>query len=336
MKKYFIIVFICLLSSSLVYGQEGLAKVGTAGNQFLKIGLDAKGAALAGAVAQVTNDSRAVFWNPALLTRMNNWSVAFTHSSYLADMTTQGFSFGKYFENIGYFALFGTFFSSGDMEETTVLQPNGTGRMFQTVSYSVGIGYARYLTERFAIGANFKYISEDLTNGELETDVLNSNWAIDIGAVYYPRFKNAESLGIYMYIRNFGPENQLSGTHIDFDQGAVLPEEITYSKFQNPLNFYVGIGYDFIATEMNNLSFAAFLQHPNDNVERGNFGLDYTWNEMISLRGGYVLNHDSRSFSGGVGFNLKTFDNFVIKFDYAYVDYGILDSVQFLTASIDW
>jgi len=335
MKKYLIVILVSLISNSYVYSQ-GLAKVGTAGNQFLKIGLDAKGVALAGAVDQMTDDSRSVFWNPALLTKMEDWSVSFTHSSYLADMTTQGFSIGKNIENIGYFALFGTFFSSGDMEETTVLQPNGTGRQFQSVSYSIGISYARMLTDKFAIGANFKLISEDLTNGNLETNVLNSNWAMDIGSVYYPRFKGAESLGIFMYLRNFGPENQLNGTHIDFDQGQILPDQLTYSKFQNPLNFYFGLGYDFIDNETNKLSFAAFLQHPNDNEERGNFGLEYTWNNIISLRGGYVLNHDSRTFSGGVGFNVKTFDSFTLKIDYAYVDYGVLDNIQFLTAAIDW
>lgn len=335
MKKYLIVLLIYFISSSLLYSQE-LAKVGTAGYQFLKIGLDARGQALAGAESPMTNDSRAVFWNPVMLTKIEDWSVSFTHSRYLADMSMQGFSIGKRLQNIGFVALFGTFFNSGDIEETTTSQQNGTGRMFQSASYSIGISFARMLTERFGIGANIKYVNEDLTNGKLETDVRTGTWAVDIGSVYYPRFKFAESLSVIMYIRNFGPEIQLSGSHIDFDQGEILPERAEYSIFQMPLNFYFGIGLDLLNTEQNKITFAAFLQHPNDNEERGNFGMEYTWNSLISLRGGYVLNHDSRSFSGGIGFNIKTFDSIALKLDYAYVNYGILDDVQFFTVAIDW
>ncbi len=335
MKKYLMLALIYFISSNIVYGQE-LAKVGTAGYQFLKVGMDARGAALGDAVSPMTDDSRAVFWNPVMLTKMNDWSVAFTHSRYLAGMSMEGFSLGKTLPGIGTIALFGTFFNSGDMEETTVAQQNGTGRMFQSQSYSAGVSFARMLTEKFGMGVNIKYVSEDLTNGQLDEDNSTSSWAVDIGSVYYPRFNFAESFRLVMYIRNFGPEIQLAGTHIDFDQGQQLPDPVDFSIFQMPLNFYFGFGYDLWDSDANKITFAALLEHPNDNEERGNFGLEYMWNNLISLRGGYVLNHDSRSLSGGVGFNLKTFDTFTLKLDYAYVDYGVLDDIQYFTVAIDW
>lgn len=335
MRKVIFVILILLLGTGVVFAQ-GLAKVGTTGYQFLKIAMDARGQALGDAVAPMLDDSRAVFWNPALLVKVQGWSASFTHTEYLADMNLQAFSVAYRYPGIGTFGLFGNIFDSGDMEETTEYSQSGTGRMFQATAYSFGVSYARSLTDKFSIGANFKYINEDLTNNKLDEDNSTGAWAFDVGMVYYPGFDFFESLRLVMNVRNFGPEIQLSGSHVDFDNGQVLPEEVDYSIFQMPLTFNFGVGWELFQTESNVLTAAVLMEHPNDNLERFNTGLEYWWNQMFSLRGGYVINHDSRSLSGGVGFKLATFDALNIKLDYAYVDYGILDMTQFFTVAMDW
>ncbi len=335
MKKYMLIIVLVLVCGNPAFGQ-GLAKVGTVGYQFLKIGMDARGQALGDAVGPIVDDARAVFWNPAMLNKVQDWSVGFTHSSYFAEMDLQSFVLAKQIEGIGVVAVFGSLWNSGDIEETTVAQQGGTGRIFQSRSYSFGISYARMLTNKFGIGGNFKYINEDLTNGKLDDDNSTGAWAFDVGSVYYPGFEFFKSLRLVMNIRNFGPEIQLAGTHVDFDNGQVLPEAVEYSIFQMPLVFNFGFGFEVWENSQHKMTFAALLEHPNDNLERGNLGLEYWWNNMISLRGGYVLNHDTRTLSGGVGFQLATFETFTLKLDYAYVDYGVLDMTQFFTMAIDW
>ena len=334
MKRNILIFLMLFLSTNLVMAQ-GLAKVGTAGYQFMKIGMDARGEALADAIGPLLDDSRAVLWNPAMLVKMENWSASFTHTNFLAGIRMQAFSFAKQMPGIGAVGVFGTILNSGDIEETTVFQQGGTGRFFSTQSYTFGISFARMLTDKFGMGGTFKYVSEDLTKG-LDGGNRTGAWAFDLGTVYYPGFKNLESLRLVMYIRNFGPEVRLSGTHIDFDKGQVLPEPAEYSIFPLPLLFNFGIGMELWETEMNKLSLAIIGEHPNDNLERINTGLEYWWNDMLALRAGYVYNHDSRTLSGGVGFKLNTFDSFALKLDYAYVDYGILDMTQFITLTIDW
>ena len=101
MKKYLFTIFFLLISFHWLYAQEELAKVGTVGYQFLKIGMDARGESLGDAVAPMLDDSRAVFWNPVMLTKMQGWSVSFTHSTYLADMSMDGFSLAKNLPGIG-------------------------------------------------------------------------------------------------------------------------------------------------------------------------------------------------------------------------------------------
>jgi hypothetical protein len=298
--------------------------------------MDARGQALGDAVAPMLDDSRAIFWNPAMLTKVTSWSSSFSHTEFLADMQIQAFSLAYNYAGIGTLGLFGTFFNSGDIEETTEYQQDGTGRMFQATAYTVGISYARSLTEKFSVGGNFKYINEDLTNNKLEEDNSTGAWAFDVGMVYYPGFEFFETLRLVMNIRNFGPEIQLAGSHIDFDAGRELPEPVDYSIFQMPMLFNFGVGWEFIDDEYHKLTGALLLEHPNDNLERGNMGLEYWFNDLFSLRGGYVLNHDSRNFSGGFGVKLNTFNTFTVKVDYAYVNYGILDMTQYFTIALDW
>jgi hypothetical protein len=62
-----------LLLPGLLYGQ---AKVGTAGAQFLELGVSARAVAMGEAFVAVANDATAVYYNPAGLTQCSRiWST---------------------------------------------------------------------------------------------------------------------------------------------------------------------------------------------------------------------------------------------------------------------
>ena len=282
-----LIVTLFFLGNS--FAQE-FAKVGTAGAQFLKIGIGARGVAMSEAYSAVCNDASSIFWNPAGLTHIENNSAIMAHAEWLADISYEAAAFAKNFRNIGIIGVSFAYLSSGDMEETTVEQQEGTGRMFNTSDVMIGLSYARQLSDKFSIGGNIKYVKETL-------DTQNAwAWAIDIGTLYYTGFR---SLRMGMYIRNFGPELKIDGTYNDYDNGSYildadtqLPEDKSYLPYHMPMTFVVGIAYDIFEDEDKFLTFAVDLLHPNDNVEKLNFGAEFRLFNMLSLRTGYVSPFD--------------------------------------------
>ncbi len=346
-KTHFTLTLIILLIPLYLYGQE-FAKTGTAGAQFLKIGVGARGIAMSDAYGAVCNDVTSIFWNPAGLTKITNTSMMFSHAEWLADINYEAIAIAKTFNNIGTIGLSITYLSSGEIEETTVEMQDGTGRMFDTGDLMIGLSFARQMIDRFSIGGNLKYIQE-----RLDTEKAWA-WAIDMGTLYWTGF---HSLRIGMYIRNFGPELKIKGTYVDLDDGNPVldpdtqePEQKSYLPYHMPMTFSAGIAYDVLENENRKLTLAMDLVHPNDNVERLNIGGEFTLFKTLSLRGGYISpfgvlgrydteveNREQRNeysletmnytqtFSVGVGLQLYVPSLGNLSIDYAYTDFGVLD-----------
>ncbi|MCJ7813542.1 UPF0164 family protein, partial [bacterium] len=105
MKKIvLIIVCISLLIPLLLFGQE-FSKTGTAGAQFLKIGVGARGIAMSDAYGAVCNDVSSIFWNPAGLTQISNTSIMIAHTEWLADINYEAVAVAKTVRNIGTIGL---------------------------------------------------------------------------------------------------------------------------------------------------------------------------------------------------------------------------------------
>ncbi|MBN1155966.1 PorV/PorQ family protein [candidate division KSB1 bacterium] len=359
MKKVVLsIIIFTFMVTGATFAQE-FAKVGTAGAQFLKIGIGSRGIAMSNAYSAVANDASAIFWNPAGLTGIEENSLILSHADWLAGIAYEAAAYARTIQNVGTFGLSVSYLTSGDMEETTVEQQEGTGRIFSTNDLMVGLSYARQLSDKFSLGANIKYIREKLDTQDA------SAWAIDIGTLYYTGFN---SLRLGMYIRNFGPELEISGWYNDYDNGSLIldpetlqPEQKEYLPFHMPMTFAVGIAYDININEDQKIVTGIDLVHPNDNVERFNVGAEYNLYNTLALRAGYVspfgilgkhddelenmgqddeygyeINNYTETFSAGLGFNLSIPNFGVIALDYAYSDFGVLDWVHRASMTVNF
>ncbi len=317
-----IAVLIALFVTAGGVQAEDFAKVGTTGADFLKLPIGARGVAMGGAFSALSNDGSAMFWNPAGLVNAADKTVMFEHVTYFADISYDAVG-GSYRVNdtftLGAFALA---MGSGDMEVTTVEQPNGTGENFNVTNIMTGVSVAMNLTDKFAFGTNIKYIREDL-----DTEIA-SNFAIDVGVMYDTQWN---SIRLAMAVRNFGPEMQLDGGYYDYDNGTVGEETTEFLPYHFPMIFKLGAAMDPVLTDVHRLTLAGDLEHPNDNIERVNIGAEYGFQELFFLRGGYTFRHDTLGLSAGLG---AQWQNFAV--DYAFSEYGILEDVHRFNVSFSF
>lgn len=329
-KLYKMVVCMILIFPLAAFSQQGseLAKVGTAGAQFLKLPVGARGSALSNSMLAKVEDASAAFWNPAGLARIQRMSAFYSHSSMYFDMSFDGAAFAYRMPRIGTFGMNLVYFSSGDIEETTVAQQNGTGNTFQYTDFTLGASYSRRMTNRFSVGANVKYVQESFAAG-LDDNLKAGNVGFDLGLLYYTDFSG---LTIGMSVKNFGSQLRPEGTFVDYDNGNLItnadgdPIQSEYKNYHMPLVFQFGSAFEPVNTGPHNVTVYSTVEHPNDNVERINLGLEYGFDipvAELSLRGGYTLGHDVKAMSFGAGLNYNG-----IQFDYALVDYGLLNYVN--------
>ena len=179
----------------------------------------------------------------------------------------------------------------------------GTGRDFSYQDLAMSMSYGRYLTDRFSLGVTVKYIGEKAGNY-----ASANGWSADVGTSYDTGFRNFK---IAMVIMNFGPD-------LKFIERA----------YPLPINFKFGGTIDVVQSTSNVLTLAAEGSHPSDNLEKYNAGLEYTFQDRFSLRGGYRFNYDSDGLTFGAGLRLPFAKDREIRVDYAYQDMGLLNQAH--------
>ncbi len=319
----FIIRIIFLLLLPLHIFGQGFAKVGTVGAKFLDIGVGSRSAGMGGAFTAVTDDATSFYWNPAALTRIDGKDFFISDIEWIADIRLiagaycQKFSFG----NVGVFL---ELLDSGTMFETTESSFDGTGATFTYQAYQVGFGFAKMFTDKFSFGFNLKAIQENYTYEKA------TNFAVDIGTFYYTGWR---TLRLGMSMCNFGPEMKPSGTFDNWQGGTYIDpatgEEMVsaYSAYSLPLLFRIGLAMEVITLPNQMLTLAFDIVHPPDNLERYNFGMEYTLLKMLCLRSGYEINKDEGGYSAGCGIKYRM-KNTLMKVDYAFADFGRLPDIH--------
>jgi len=244
---------------------QGQAKVGTAGLQFLKVGVCARAVGMGEAFTAVANDASALFYNPAGLIQMTYPEAGFSYIDYPA---------GLKFVNLGgiwptpqingVIGLQATSLYTDDMVETTPERPYGTGRTFNASDISLGLTYCQRLTQNFSVGASVKYLNERLA------DVSANGWAVDVGTFYATGWRR---INIGMVIQNFGPDMKFVQT-----------------PFPLPINFKFGASMVVWESGMYNLLVAGEFIHPNDNLEVYVLGAELEVGKLIAFRMGKRMN----------------------------------------------
>ena len=304
-------------------------KLGQTGFQFLSVHSDARGAALAGAMTTIPANSSSLFFNPAGLARMEaRFDVATSINQWIADINHNSLS-AAYRPMNGDYGVFGLSITSvdyGDIQGYAV-HPVSLGyvptHILRPSALSIGLGYAKNLSDRFAIGGQVKHSSQQLDKGIYEIDdslAVKKNmaqaFAYDFGTLFYTGFKG---IAFGMNIRNFS-------------------NEISYEKenFQLPLTFTMGISMDVFEwfeyrSPDHSLQLSLDAVHPRSYPEYLNIGVEYEMQQYFYLRSGFMHNRDERNWSYGLGIH-----KYGLTLDYAFIPFGIFENVQMISARFSY
>lgn len=337
MKRWVFLVL--LMTTSVVNAAYGFSKVGTAAAQFLKIGVGARAAGMGEASVALTHGGGTLYWNPAGIANAQTVNLSFSHSKWLAEISHNFFGIVVPVSDDDGIGLSAIMLNTDEQEVTTVQQPEGTGVFYRVRDLAIALSYGRALTDRFFLGLSAKYIQQDAYNETANT------FALDVGTYLNTGF---HTLAIGMCLSNFGGTMQLEGRDLivlaDINKtarGEYNPDaRLKTEPWPLPMNFRVGIAMDivgggetFLPVEQHRFTIAVDWNHPNDNVERMNFGCEYSWNETLFARAGYKLNYDLERLTFGAGVRI-TLDKQQVDFDYALVDYKDLGQVSRLSLEL--
>jgi len=295
---------------------SSFAKVGTVGAQFLQIGVGARGVGMGGAFIATADDPSAAYWNPGALVKVTGTQAQFSGTQLYADILYGNGIVTYERPGVGTFGFQFGLLSSGDMDVTTVEDPDGTGETFTCSDMVAGLTFSRMLTDRFSAGLTVKYVRETWD------DVSAGGVAVDLGTLYDTGFK---TLRIGMTIQHFGPELTPDGEFTTYFSGDDSLQ--VYDSYSMPMTFKLGMAMDVLQTANHHITVEVDGVHPPDNLEQVNLGAEYWFNNMFALRGGYRVNTDEEGLAAGAGFRIPM-NGATLSLDYAYQDFNRLEMVH--------
>ncbi len=323
---------IIFLLGMVQIGLPANKKLAQTGFQFLSVTSDARAGAMGEAMTTVSTYSSALFFNPAGMARLPQLGdFSFSQNQWFADINYNTFGLalrpagGKY----GVFGFSLLSVDYGELQGTMVwdnVQGFRDTELFYPSALAFGFGYAKALSDKFAVGGQVKsahqYLGRNVVPVTDSTSEVSKNVAqavaFDFGTIYRTGWK---SFTFGMSVRNFS-------------------NEIKYQSegFQLPLTFRIGASmdlFDFLnnRTPSQTLLLSIDALHPRSYAERLNLGLEYTLRDFLSLRTGYLFNYDERGVTAGFGVH-KTIAGLFLEIDYAYTPFGLFDSVQRLTVQM--
>lgn len=339
MKKQnnFIITFAVLAIFAVNISIYSQSKTGTTIGQFLKIEPSSRAVAIGNAGSALQGEASFMYYNPASLGSIAGVDVQFTHNQWLADIEYNYAVAAINFSELGTFSIMVTSLNSGEINVRTVEQPLGTGEKYSVTNFALGLGYGRKLTDRVAVGIQLTYINESIWHSSLNAFALNFG-------VQYQISESGAYIGAS--VSNFGSRSSYSGRdlYIDYDfdphkygDNDQLPSELRTDEYPLPTMFRAGISYPFNFGDSYHLLLSVDAVHPNDNDESINIGAELELFGNLILRGGYrnlFLSNSEGGLALGGGIKTNIGNDFNIRFDYAWGDYGILTQTHRITVGL--
>jgi Type IX secretion system protein PorV len=352
MLKYFYTILVLLLlapSSALMAGNPD--RQGEAGAGQLLLNPWARSSGLHSMSAAFVSGVEAMQINVAGLARIKTTQVSIGHTRYLqgTDIALNAVGVAQKVGKNGAIGISIMAVDVGDILVTTTNQPDPAkdGVTFSPSMFNMGLSYAHMFENKVTVGVTFRFVSET-------TDLVSAtSFAIDAGVQYVTGPQDNFKIGIAL--RNVGAPMTYRG------EGLTVQAENPNPRTPYPLTYYnrgqrselpslvnIGISYDFIFNPQNRLTFASNFTANSFSQDQIGAGLEYAFNNMFMLRGGYRYEFGSEA-NGGVegpvetgvaaGFSfqvpLKKKSDKTFAIDYGYRHTKLWDGIHSLGVRFD-
>jgi hypothetical protein len=296
-RKIINVCLVCIVCSPCLWSAFSKDDAGTSAAQFLKLGAGARAAGMGETFAAVSDDSTAVYWNPAGLRQIKRKMFSFMHAVWFEDISYDWTSVAIPFQRGGVLGIGIQYTSYGSLKNTDEsgiehgsFHPNDTAA---NLAYAVSLG-------ELAVGVTGKYISSKIKEKA-------TAFAGDIGFMYKIMNKKI-SLGLV---------------------GQNIGSKMKYVDTEDPLpaNIKLGAAYRVLRTMENNFLVSCDINAPVDNAPYYNAGIEYSQKVVnvlgFALRAGYSTQSKDvdglKGLTGGLGLEYRN-----IVLDYAFAPFGDL------------
>ncbi len=302
--------------------------VGTYAGNWLQLETGTRAIGMAGAHVAAGDGVYASPYNSSSISSIDGWDFYFSNTNYIAGIKHQVIGFANQLNDNHYAGLHIFHMDSGDIEVTTIEEPNGFGEYYSVNAFSARLIYANhFLDKKLRTGASVKYIREKIHTVYMQSVLL------DLGFTYSP----IPSFDFGCSVSNIGPDIQFHGPGLlllddDSPSGsyeqATKPQPVPLSMRMGVKSTVVGESAEssiFSTSTGSELLISFDAVYSQDEELYSTVGLEYSWKEIAFIRCGTHIGHDTAGLSLGGGLSYKG-----IGVDFALVDYGIFSrTLQF-------
>ncbi|RMG67419.1 MAG: hypothetical protein D6715_04840 [Calditrichaeota bacterium] len=330
--------------SPLVYGGDQ-ARIGTAGGVQLEVPVGARDLAMGGSDLAYTKGLDALFWNPAGFSNTESVaSAVFSTMTIFNDVNVNYLALGVKAGAFGNLAFSIKAFDFGDIPFTTVQDMDGaSGRTFSPTFFTLGLTYAKRLTDAISLGVTGKLVTERIPQAQANA------FALDVGLQYWG-LGGIDGLGFGVAVKNVGSSIQYDGS--GFLQQTFNPQtgrtefsSIPTQSDELPASIELGVSYKREIAEGNTIILSTDFKNNNLGNDQGRIGGEYAYNDLFFLRAGWLglgraLGFDDTSyddmnyrFTLGVGLHFKL-GRSDFNLDYAFRDSQYFDGNNLFSVRI--
>lgn len=295
--------FRLFLGAALAFGlaARAFAGAGATQSEFLKIGLSARAAGMAGAFGAIADDLGALEYNSAGLGLLTNSQVSFMYSRWLADVNFGSVAGAHLVPFLGTIGAAVSFLDLGEIEGTSA-------PTFRASSFLVRLAWARTLLENLTIGAGAKILNEKIS------DFNSSGGTVDAGVLWTP----VRGVTLGGAIKNLGAVSAFEA------ESDPLPMQATFA-----------LAWKGLESDFGQLIAAADVDWylPPANLFNPSFGVEFWGGRYFALRAGYAVKKTDLAglvgFAAGIGVRWET-----LRIDYAFAPFASLGTTH--RVSLNW
>jgi hypothetical protein len=317
LRKLKILIAMSLIPVAQLFSAD-IARMGTAAGVQVLQPVGARSIALGGSNLATTNSVDAIYWNPAGLSKMTGAAEGhFSTMNIFNDIQINYFALGVSMGDYGVAGVSIKSFDFGDIPLTTNEDHDGsTGQTYSPTFATLTATYSIGLTDKISVGVNSKLIIEEVPRASAQTV------AFDIG-LQYAGFAGMENISFGLAIKNIGGNIQYSGSGLSglTSGGEYLSRNA--ASHDLPSTFELGVAYRYNLDETNSINASSMFQNNNYSNDNIKFGVEYIFQDLVMVRGGYNYANEIDAednlydFSLGAGLKYELGET-MLQLDYAF------------------